>query len=278
VISGDARVIPLADVPLLRAATRRTAALRVALAAALVALALTAVASTTRLESAEPALLPAGSDGIVVLDVSASVSSDTYARIAAALDRLARSDGRYGLVLFSDVAYELLPPGTPARELRPFERYFVLQRQRGPGFLPEPPISPWGDAFSGGTRISTGLQVAFDRIRAERLARPAVLLVSDLDDDQGDLESLTSVALAMKRSGVTVRVVGLNPAPEDAQFVERLLPRGARDLTPGRLPGEDAAPARGALPAWLVGAGLALAVLLALNELVGTRLRWRTAE
>jgi hypothetical protein len=272
---GD--VIPLVDVGLLRRATRATLVVRVALGVLLALVAVAAVVVANRLEPRETALLPPGSDGIVVLDVSASISSDTYARIGATLDRLARSDGRFGLVLFSDTAYEALPPGTPARELRAFQRYFVVPEQRQPGFLPQLPTSPWGEAFSGGTRISTGLQLAFDRIRADRLARPAVLLVSDLDDDRGDLESLTSVALAMKRTGISVRVVGLNPAPEDARFVERLLPRGGRDLSPAGLPGEAMESVRGDLPGWLVAAALALAALLALNELAATRLRWQGA-
>jgi hypothetical protein len=273
VTPGRGRWIPLADAPLLRGATRRTAAVRAVLAAALAALSLAAVAFATRLEPRETAFLPSGSDGIVVLDVSASISSDTYARIGATLARLAESEGRYGLVLFSDVAYEALPPGTPASELRAFQRYFVVPAQTEPGLLPEPPPSPWAETFSGGTRISTGLQLALDRIRADRLSRPAVLLVSDLDDDQGDLESLTSVAIAMKRAGVAVRVVGLNADPEDARFVERLLPHGARDLTPAGLPGERTT-ARGGVPGSLVVAGLLLAVLLAVNEVVGARLRW----
>jgi hypothetical protein len=270
-------VIPLVDVGLLRRATRATGAVRIALGALLVVVAVAAVIVAARLEPRESALLPPGSDGIVVLDVSASISSDTYARIGATLDRLARSEGRFGLVLFSDTAYEALPPGSPARELRAFQRYFVLPEQQRPGFLPMLPTSPWGEAFSGGTRISRGLQLAFDRIRADRLARPAVLLVSDLDDDRGDLESLTSVAIAMKRAGISVRVVGLNPAPEDARLVARLLPRGTRDLTAAGLPGEEATSVRADVPRLLVAAALVLAVLLALNELAATRLRWEGA-
>ncbi len=268
-------VIPLVDVPRLRRATRLTRLVRVSLAVTLVGLAIAATALAARLEPREGVLLPSGSDGIIVLDVSASISSDTYARIGATLDRLARSNGRYGLIFFSDTAYEALPPGTPARELRAFQRYFVVPEQRQPGFLPALPESPWAESFSGGTRISTGLQLAYDRIRADRLARPAVLLVSDLDDDRGDLESLTSVALAMKRSRISVRVVGLNPAPDDARLVERLLPRGARDLSPGGLPGERSTSAAGDVPGLLVAAAIAVALLLALNELTGTRLRWR---
>ena len=271
------RLIPLADLPLLRRLTRWTTVARVALAVGALGLAIGAVIVSLRLETREEPLIPQGSDGIVVLDLSASISSDTYARIGATVDRLSRSSGRFGLVVFSDVAYEALPPGTPARELRAFERYFVIPEQRQPGFLPELPASPWSEAFSGGTRISTGLQLAFDRIRASRLNRPAILLVSDLDDDAGDLESLTAVALALKRAHVAVRVVGLNPAPEDARLVERLLPRGARDLTPARLPGESTGTPSGGVPTWLVAAALALAVVLGAHEVVGRRLRLEEA-
>jgi hypothetical protein len=267
--------IPLADLPLLRDAARLTAVTRIVLAAAVAGVALLAAALAMRLEPREAGFLPAGSDGLVVLDVSASISSDTFARIGATLDRLARTDGRFGLVLFSDVAYQALPLRTPARELRSFQRYFALREQRQPGLLPTPPESPWREAFSGGTRISTGLQLAYDLIRAEQPTRPAVLLVSDLDDDPGDLESLTSVALALKRERVPVRVVGLNPSPEDEAFIVRLLPRQGSDLTRATLPDEAAGRANGRLPGRLAAAALVLAFLLGANELFSARLRWR---
>ena len=46
-------------------------------------------------------LLPPGSTAIVALDLSASVSQDTYSRIGATLSDLAASNGRYGVVVFS---------------------------------------------------------------------------------------------------------------------------------------------------------------------------------
>jgi hypothetical protein len=268
------KTIPLADLPFLRRATTLTALVRVGLAAAITALAILAVAAAARPERQDPALLPAGSDGIVVLDISASISSDTYARIAATIDRLARTDGRLGLVLFSDVAYEALPPGTPAGELLPFRRYFVLPEQRQPGLLPTLAATPWGESFSAGTRISTGLQLAYDRVRSARLGRPAVVLVSDLDDDAGDRESLTSVALALKRARIPVRVVGLNASPEDEEFIARLLPRGAADVSRASLPDEGTDIGRGRIPVWLAVCAVALALLVGVNELVSARLRW----
>ena len=65
-------------------------------------------------------LLPKESNAIVVLDLSASISSDTFNRIGETLDQLAATNGRYGLIVFSDVAYQALPPGTPSAQLRPF--------------------------------------------------------------------------------------------------------------------------------------------------------------
>jgi hypothetical protein len=219
--------------------------------------------------------LPQGSSGIVVLDVSASISFDTYARIAATLERLAGSRGSYGLVLFSDTAYLALPPGTPARELRAFERFFRLPRASEPGVLPTPPRSPWTDTFGAGTRISRGLQTALDAIERERLTDPAVLLVSDLDDSTEDLEALGSVLLDFRRQGISLLAVGLNPAPEDERFIGRLL-RNPGDLVPATLPGERAAAPSARSPRTLVLAALAVALTLAAFLVASDRLRWGT--
>ena len=161
---------------------------------------------------AATAFLPQGTNGIVVLDLSASISNETYGGIAATLDRLARSRGRYGLVVFSDTAYQALPPGTPAAELERVRALLHVPQADDPRRLASPlPVNPWTDSFSAGTRISTGLQLALDVIRTRHLAGPGVVLVSDLDDDPGDLEALTSVALAYRKLGIPLRVVGLNP-------------------------------------------------------------------
>jgi hypothetical protein len=65
-------------------------------------------------------------------------------------------DERFGVVLFSDDAYEALPPGTPARELRPFVRFFAPHpryQHDASGALR--PRSPWDQSFSAGTSISS---------------------------------------------------------------------------------------------------------------------------
>jgi hypothetical protein len=259
--------IPFGELDAIAPATRRTLALRVLLGVAVVVAAATVVA-LGRGGSATPALLPAGSDGLVVLDLSASISSDTYARIGGTLDRLAGSGGRYGLIVFSDTAYLALPPGTPAAELRPFARRFDLPAHATGAIAA--PTNPWTQTFSAGTKISTGLQLALDTIEQQRLGRPAVLLVSDLDDDIGDRERLTSTALAFRRLGIPVRVVGLNPSVRDQRDMERLL-RTPADLSQAALPGhEPGAGARVRLA--LLLAALAAAAALALRELLLIRL------
>ena len=258
--------IPYGELDAVAGQTRRTLVLRALLGAAAIGAAV-AVVLVGRGDAAPPSPLPSGTDGLVVLDLSASISTDTYARIGATLDGLAETGGRYGLIVFSDTAYLALPPGTPAAELRAFARRFDLPEQTG-GALTVP-TSPWTDSFSAGTKISTGLQLALDTIKAKRLGRPAVLLVSDLDDDVGDLERLTNTALAFRRLEIPVRVIGLNAAPEDQRYVERLLRRSS-DLSAASLPGEEDT-GRHDVRLALVLAALAAAVALALRELLVTR-------
>jgi hypothetical protein len=266
--------LPLADAAPLRRLGRRTAAERALAATALVALVLATAAAGRNPELRRSAFVRPGSDGIVVLDLSASISSDTYEQIGVTLADLAGSGGRFGLVVFSDVAYEALPPGTPADELRPFVRYFTLPKQTEPGFLPEFPKNPWADTFSGGTRISTGLELAREVAAGAQLRRPAYLLVSDLDDDPVDLPRLRRLLTEFEREGASLRIVSLNASPEDERFFDRVL-RGPQDIRPARLPGEQVEqPDRAAFPLLLAATGLAAVLLLAANELRYARLSW----
>lgn len=269
------RAVPLGDAARLRPRAAAVRALRLAVAALLLTLVTVALIAAFRLEPERTSPLPAASGGLVVLDLSASISSDTYARISATLDRLIRSKGAYGLIVFSDVAYQALAPGTPARELRPFARFFDVEVRERPGALPDLPRSPWSDSFSAGTRISTGLELALEVIRERHLEEPAVLLVSDLDDDTGDLPRLGRVALAYRRAGIPLHVVGLNPAPEDVAFVRRLVPANG-SFTRAALP-EQGGGASGRLDAALglsaAGIAAAFAALLALT----LRPHWRAA-
>jgi hypothetical protein len=264
--------VPLVGVETLRALARRTTAIRATAAATLLVLVLAAILVGRHPHVRDVQFLPKQSDGIVVLDLSASISTDTYSRIAATLNDLVKTHGRYGLVIFSDTAYEALPPGTPADALRPLGRFFAVPQQESPGVAPAFPVNPWTNSFSGGTKISAGLELARAILLDRRLARPAVLLISDLDDDLGDRSELNDIALTYKREHLLLNVVGLNASPDDERFYKQLR---TGSVTEAPLSGRTSAQrARTSFPIWLVAVALVLALVLAANELWGARLTW----
>ena len=220
--------VPLVDALDLRAKALRT---RVTMLALVVVAAALALASALLLRDAgarTATLLPAGSDAIVVLDMSASIDADTYSRIGLTLADLARSRARIGLVVFSDAAYEALPPGVPASTLSPLVRYFTLPKQVG-GAAPAFPPNPWGRSFSAGTRISAGLEQAHVLALAQSGRKPTVVLISDLDDSPSDLPRLTGIVLAYRRDHIPLEIVALNPSLADQTFFTKLL--GAQAAT-----------------------------------------------
>jgi hypothetical protein len=271
------RVIPLATTRELLGPARRTQVVRAAAALGLLALALIAILVSRHPRTHEIRFLPAGSNGIVVLDLSASISSDTYSRIGQTLSDLSKSRGRYGLVVFSDSAYEALPPGSPASAFQPLVRFFTLPPQKRPGVAPTFPNNPWSDSFSAGTKISTGLDLARSILIGDRLARPEVLLISDLDDDPSDLPALGAVATAYRQEHIGLNIVGLNPSTNDEQLFQKFV-AGSGTLSHAQLPGEGGQAAAGSPFPWTLAlVALALVSLLALNELWTARLSWRQA-
>jgi hypothetical protein len=269
--------IPLADAPAFAPAARRTLFVRAVLAALVVASVAAAAFEARDPRTATVVPLPQHADTIVVLDLSASIGSDTYSRIGATLSQLARSRGRYGLVVFSGEAYEALPPGTPAADLAPLVRFFVPQ-QRAPGFAPTYPRNPWSDTFSAGTRISSGLELAHSIATAGGVRRPAVVLVSDLDDDPADLPRLVSIALAYRRDAIPLRLVGLNPSSQDAAFFQRLLGPSTPIVQAGAAAPGPQPHNRTPFPWPLVALALAAALLLAAHELWTARLEWEPVQ
>jgi hypothetical protein len=264
--------IPVADAPALRRPARLTLAVRAALAAVAIGAAIAFLLVSRHPHTRTLVPLPRSATTVVVLDVSASISTDTYARIGGTLAALSRSGARIGLVLFSDVAYEALPPGVPASDLAPFVRYFTLPPQTQPGFAPTFPPNPWAPTFSAGTHISAGLELA-RTIAAAQTRRPAVLLVSDLDDDPNDLAQLAGVTAAYRRDGIPLRVVGLNPSAQDVALFRRLVGADmpvAQAPTLAELPAHAATP----FPAVLVALALLAAAALALREAWSPRLDW----
>jgi hypothetical protein len=264
--------IPLADAPALRPVAQRTLALRQLLALLAVGALVAAILVARHPHTRTIVPLPAGGQTVLVLDLSASISSDTFSRIGGTLAALSHSGTHFGLVVFSDQAYEAMPPGTPSSDLAPLVRYFTLPNQKTPGFAPSFPTNPWEATFTGGTKISAGLDLAHTIATAGK--RPAtVVLVSDLDDDPGDIPRLASVLLAYRRDHVPMRIVGLDPSPADVALFGKLLspaPVVAQAPLLSQAPPHDVTP----FPWTLVALSLLAAAALALRSSWAPPLEW----
>jgi len=268
----DAGAIPLADAHELRGTARRTLALRLLLALLCIAPVVAIVLLGRHPHTRTIVPLPADAQTVLVLDLSASISSDTFSRIGGTLAALSRSNTRLGLVVFSDQAYEALPPGTPSSDLAPLVRYFTLPAQKTPGFAPSFPPNPWAATFTGGTKISAGLELAHS-IAVEGDRPATVVLVSDLDDDPGDVARLASVLLAYRRDHVPVRIVGLDPSSDNVALFDKLLsprPVVTRAPTLAEAPPHDLTP----FPWNIVALALVAAGALTLLIVWAPKLEW----
>jgi hypothetical protein len=261
-------------------AARRTTVLRAALAAVTLALLALAFLESRTAGSPVGALLPAGSSSVVLLDISASISGPTNRRVLATLRTLAFSKGTAGLVVFSDSGYELLPPGAPTRELRPLLRFFTPLRTTDNG--PVYPTSPWNGTFTGGTRISAGLNEARLALRRAHIRRGVVVLVSDLEDPE-DPGALADAVNALRRAHISIRIVPLFPRPENTALWASLVGRDAIVASP-TLPDsplaaakKEAQPFQPGLPAGLLAFSALLVLALAANERWCGRLVFRRA-
>jgi hypothetical protein len=286
-------VLPLADAPSLRPAARRTAVVRSGLAAAIL-LALTAAYALAPNGDLANALASGGTGSVVVLDVSGSITDHGSAQIQHTLAdeiRTAGPGGRVGLVLFSDVAMEALPPSAPARALQQFRRFFIAVKKH-PGAsgadattavdssgarMLDYPQSPWGVAFSGGTTISSGLREAREDLGRAGLDGGRVLLLSDLVDAPQDEPALRRELRAYAndpRLELAVRVLSSN-LPQQISLYRGIL--GDRAVQAARVgpPPSLRTARRYPLPLWLIVLSAAAALALAANELLGVPLLWR---
>ena len=279
-MSDDATRIPLAGTAELRNDLQRSQFLRIGLALALVATLAGAVAAA-RGESATPTLLARGADGVIVLDVSGSVGPREYRQVVEALDEAAASGRRYGLVTFSDVAYEVFPPGSDPAQVRALRRFFTpmqgVQRPRLGVLISGNRAyraSVWTGALTGGTRISRGLALARTIVRRDRIRNPAVVLVSDLDYDQQDFAPLEQMIGTYARERLPVRVIALSPERRAGLLLDRF--REVPGVANANISFVRAAQARAESDRPIVLGALAalVLVLLAANELACGRLTW----
>ena len=286
--------LPTSAVRELEQTARRTLVRHVGLALCAVALLAAAVLLSTRLGARPTSYFATGGGGVVVLDLSTSVEPAKYRRIQRVLRSLAHTSTRVGLVVFSDVAYEMLTPGTRGDELRPMLPFFeppptanpvrrgFRGRSRG-GAQAQPRsfgrASPWTGTFRGGTRISMGLGEARRVIERDGI-KPSVLLISDLDNSALDTELLTRELIRYQAEGIDLRVVPLFAFREDRDLFEQLVGEQAfvqnRELL-GNTTVEERQTLVGSFPGAFVLAAASLLGLLALNERVCGRVSWRRA-
>ena len=238
------------------------------LAGSAAALLLAAAASARDLDTRERGILPSGTTGLVVVDLSLSIADEDYNEVRRVLNGLIEQEARIGLVVFSDVPYELLPPGTPASELRPMLRLLV------PPNLGTP-INPWTGTFRAGTRISTALELAQAILLRDRVENASILLVSDLETAPEDVPTLVQTVETIRRSDISFRVVGLAPSSDARAIFEGLLQRGEFRLPTDTVAGDPEASANettSALPTTLLILGACFFLALAVHERYAGRL------
>ena len=269
-LSRRTPAIPSADLERLRRPWAITTAVRISLAAALLVLLIAAFLVAQRLDAPRATFLPAEATGVVVLDLSQSVTDLNYRRVANTLAMLADSGTAVGAVAFSDIAYELMPPGSPASELQSLVRFFRPRSGIETGaFNLSYPANPWNELFSAGTSISTGLGAARKMLAREGVRDGSVLLVSDLDTAGSDQGRLAWMLARYRTEGIDLRVVPLFANAEDREFFARFI-GDDKLITPSQLAADARQRAEGGLvgasPRLLAIVALLVAAALAANE------------
>jgi hypothetical protein len=240
------------------------------LVVAALALLVLATASARGLDPAKPQFLPDRS-GVLVVDLSLSIGPRDHGEIRQTVRRLIDEDGAMGLVIFSDLAYELSPPGTPVSELRPLLRY--LAPRRGTQVDAGLPVNPWSESFSAGTRISSALELARNMLVRDGVKNGSILLVSDLVTAPEDVPELARTLHSLRRQSLTIRVVPLSPLQTGRAVFETLLGEDAFiEPTQLRTPERVAVKTQAALPVGFLVFGVLLLAVLAANERFAGRL------
>lgn len=203
-----------------RSVIRRTGIVRLVLASGAVALVLAAAATARDPQTSEHALVPPDRIGVVVLDLSLSITDSDYGTLRRTLRRLIAEDATIGLAVFSDAPYELLPPGTPASELKPMLRLLIAPKLG-------PVINPWTQTFRAGTRISSALELAKSMLERDEVDKGSILLVSDLETAPDDVPALAQTISSLKQADIRLRVVPLAPSSDALSLFSGLLDKDA---------------------------------------------------
>ena len=265
------RPIPTSEPRTFARVRRRAAVLRAMLGLALVAVLALAFLQARSIDPRHAPLVPSGTTGMLVLDLSASVYEDA---IGQTIRKLVSQGEETGVVAFSDAGYELLPPGTHARELLPLLRFFNPQAANTTGILP---VDPWQD-FRAGTRISEGLKVAHAALEREGVQKGSVVLVSDLEILPDEVVRLGDVAADLRAAGFGLRIVPLFPTPEKYARIRQIVGessflRESSEASPVAAP--EGRSLAHAVPWAFLALAASLVALLAVNEGVLSRLELR---
>jgi hypothetical protein len=263
------RAIPSGDVAPLRRITLRTHAVALVLAAGACLVLGAAVLTARGLDRQTNGLVRGGASTVVVLDLSLSITDQDYRVMRQMIEKLIRAQTPIGLVVFSDIPYELLPPRTPANELRPLLR---LLTPTPDGHLPP---NPWNVNFTAGTLISAAMQLAQHMLAKNGVKDGSILLASDLQTAPTDYDELGKTLTSLRRSSTTVRVVPLSPSSDGVTLFQSILGSDAFvngiKPSPGGVPHVQAV-LRGRTPLGLLVTGVLLLVALAVYERYAGRL------
>jgi hypothetical protein len=265
--------LPYGELGALRLPLLRASIFRIALGLALIGVLLAALVVALWRDARPDALLPAGTTGMIVLDLSASTSAQT--EVGELFRRIATANEPTGLAIFSEGALELLPPGTAGRDLAPMIRFF----SEGPdGTVPG---DPWFD-FAGGTRVSAGIEQARASFERDGIERGSILLASDLEFVPEEIARLPALLTELQREGIELRILPVDAREDQKQFFERVVgPEVFVDVeaataTATGSGGQLLRLAEEGTPWLFVGLAAALILLLGANERLCGRLRLPT--
>jgi hypothetical protein len=246
----------------------RTRTLRIALFVTLIGLVVAAAVLAPRAKGRAVEQVAPKTSGVLVIDVSRSIIDSEFDRIGTVLAQYAKQNGHVGLVLFSDVPYEVLPPGSPTSAIVPILHFFTPVKGRLPP-------NPWDATFRAGTQISAALQLARRMLLDVHVKRGSITLISDLETASSDTVALTQTLVSLRRAGVSIHAIPLFQSQQGLALFRSVLGANALLPEPEPLRAEIKGVSRSSRPglpiALLVLGGLVL-LGLAANEHWGARL------
>ena len=203
--------------------TRATARLRAALAAVLLGLVVAGGATRAPAQTSTPSrLLPPGTSGIVVIDVSRSVDGETYQPIASVLRQLIALREPVGVVAF------WIGPTSCCRRARrraSFGRRCASSRpsrvvwRRARGAPPSQPVHGSPPGLTRRARSSTAASTSGTApCSSSAICQTAQTCA---------IADMTEVIIEYRKAGIPLRIAGVEPQPQNRRLFERLVGKDA---------------------------------------------------